>query len=113
MRVSELALSARHCPVGLPKTRGTRNERDSPEIVDDEDRSSFKVHRMVSTDEAILELERNPIFSHCWLCAAGVSELPEPETFFACQTGGRELLLTRDGTGKINAYFDARSYRGR
>jgi p-cumate 2,3-dioxygenase subunit alpha len=76
-------------------------------IIDDEDRSSFKVHRSAFTDEAILELEREAIFDHCWLYAAHVSELPEPGTFVTRQTGGRELLLTRDRTGKINAFFNA------
>ena len=81
-------------------------------IVDDEKRSSFRVHRSVFTDETILELEREVIFSHCWLYAAHASELPEPGTFVTRQVGGRELLLTRDRTGKINAFFNACSHRG-
>jgi p-cumate 2,3-dioxygenase subunit alpha len=96
----------------LPESKAALRAAIARSIIDDEDRSSFRVHRSVFTDEAVLELERDAIFSHCWLYAAHASELPKPGTFVTRQTGGRELLLTRDRTGKINAFFNACSHRG-
>ncbi len=56
----------------LPESKAALRAAIARSIIDDEDRSSFRVHRSVFTDEAILELERDAIFSHCWLYAAHV-----------------------------------------
>jgi p-cumate 2,3-dioxygenase alpha subunit len=94
------------------KLHGDLRKSISKLILDEEDRSSFRVHRSVFREQAILDLEREAIFGHCWLYAAHVSELPTANTFISRRVGTHELLLTRDQTGHIRSFFNVCSHRG-
>jgi p-cumate 2,3-dioxygenase alpha subunit len=81
-------------------------------VVDDRKAANFRVHRRVFVDDEILALERERIFSKCWLYIGHVSEVPSPSSFVTRQVGGRSLLLTRDRDGKLNAIYNTCSHRG-
>jgi p-cumate 2,3-dioxygenase alpha subunit len=81
-------------------------------IVDDTAQGRFKVHRSVFRDERILALERDRIFSRCWLYLAHSSELPTSPSFVRRSVGGRDLVLTRSRAGELTAFFNSCSHRG-
>ncbi|MDP4104246.1 MAG: aromatic ring-hydroxylating dioxygenase subunit alpha, partial [Bacillota bacterium] len=64
-------------------------------IKEDLQKCIFKVNRKAFTDSAILELEREAIFSKCWLFIGHESELPNNGDFHRRKVGGRNLLFTR------------------
>src|SRR5260370_26460513 len=72
-------------------------------IIDDRQAARFKVNRHVFAEEDILALERERIFSRCWLYLAHVSEVPTAGSFVAPRVGGPPLILTRDRDGALNA----------
>jgi p-cumate 2,3-dioxygenase subunit alpha len=81
-------------------------------IVDDRQQAQFKVNRNVFVEEDILALERDRIFSHCWLYLGHVSEVRQPGSFVARRVGGRPLLFTRDRDGMLNALYNTCPHRG-
>jgi p-cumate 2,3-dioxygenase subunit alpha len=81
-------------------------------IIDDRQAARFKVNRHVFAEEDILALERERIFSRCWLYLAHVSEVPTAGSFVARRVGGRPLILTRDRDGALNALYNTCPHRG-
>jgi p-cumate 2,3-dioxygenase alpha subunit len=104
MKIADMRAAA---PVALQ-----RPARIDELIVDDAARGRFKVHRSVFRDDAILALERERIFDRCWLYIAHASELRVASSFVRRSVGGRDILLTRDKTGALNAFFNSCSHRG-
>ncbi|HEX9555884.1 MAG TPA: aromatic ring-hydroxylating dioxygenase subunit alpha [Reyranella sp.] len=81
-------------------------------IIDDRQAARFKVNRDVFAEDDILALERERIFSRCWLYLGHVSEVPAPGSFVARRVGGRPLILTRDREGTLNALYNTCPHRG-
>jgi p-cumate 2,3-dioxygenase subunit alpha len=81
-------------------------------IIDDRQAARFKVNRHVFAEEDILALERERIFSRCWLYLGHVSEVPAAGSFVARRVGGRPLILTRDRDGALNALYNTCPHRG-
>src|SRR5260370_21819243 len=81
-------------------------------IIDDRQAARFKVNRHVFAEEDILALERERIFSRCWLYLGHVSEVPAEGSFVARRVGGRPLILTRDRAGALNALYNTCPHRG-
>ncbi len=79
-----------------------------------EDRAagSFKVNRRVFVDAAVLELEKQAIFDHCWLYLGHASEVRQPASFVTRRVAGRPLLFNRDRNGKLRAFYNTCSHRG-
>src|SRR5258708_23086602 len=75
-------------------------------IIDDRQAARFKVNRHVFAEEDILALERERIFSRCWLYLGHVSEVPAAGSFVAPRGGGRPLILTRDPDRAPNALYN-------
>ena len=73
---------------------------------------SFKVNRNAFIDKNILELEREAIFSKCWLFIGHESELENKGDFHRRKVGGRNLLLTRSQDGEIRAFYNSCPHRG-
>jgi len=89
-----------------------RRPSSSQLIVDDRQAASFRVKRDVFVDGEILALERERIFSTCWLYLGHVSEVPTSGSFVTRRVGGRPLLFTRDRHGKLNALYNTCPHRG-
>ena len=64
-------------------------------IREDQEKLSFKVNRQAFVDPAILEAERDDIFSKCWLYIGHESEVKNKGDFHRKKVGGRNLLFTR------------------
>jgi p-cumate 2,3-dioxygenase alpha subunit len=80
----------------------------------DEDRTAgrFRVNRTAFLSEDILQLEKERIFSKCWLYLGHESEVRKPRSFVTRNVGGKPILLTRDRAGKLNAFYNACTHRG-
>lgn len=83
-----------------------------PLVIDDPERSIFKVHRSSMTSSEILDAEREKIFSRCWIYLGHESEVKEPGAFTTRKVGGRSLIFARDSTGGLRAYLNSCPHRG-
>lgn len=72
----------------------------------------FLVDRTAFTDPAVLELERQSVFAHCWLYVGHESEVPEPGDFVTRSVGMRPIILIRDLAGELRVLFNACTHEG-
>lgn len=70
-----------------------------------------RVHRSLYTDPAIFAEEMVRIFGGTWVYLGHESELSKPNDFATRNLGLRPVILTRDGTGKINALMNRCAHR--
>ena len=80
-------------------------------VRDDRVTGRFLVNRNAFVDEDILALERERIFSKCWLYIAQATEV-KPGSFITREVGGRPLILSRDRDGKMHCFYNTCSHRG-
>jgi len=71
-----------------------------------------RVHRSLYTDPAIFAEEMIKIFGGTWVYLGHESEISKPNDFVARNLGLRPIILTRDGSGKINALMNRCAHRG-
>ena len=64
------------------------------------------------TDPEVLRLERERIFRSAWHYVGHAGRLPEPPSYFACETGGIPALVVRDGEGELRAFLNVCRHRG-
>ena len=81
-------------------------------IIDDRSGGIFRVHRSSMTSEDILALERERIFSRCWLYVGHASELAEPGDYRRRAVGGRPLVFVRGKDGDIRVLYNTCPHRG-
>jgi len=81
-------------------------------IVEDRAAGSFKVNRRVFVDDAVLGMEKQAIFDHCWLYLGHTSEVRQPASFVTRKVAGRPLLFNRDRNGTVRAFYNTCSHRG-
>ncbi len=93
-------------------TQECSSERIAELIIDDRHDARFKVNRRAFVDDEILALERERVFTKCWLYLGHVSEVRNAGSFVARRVGGRPLLFTRDRDGELNALYNTCSHRG-
>jgi phenylpropionate dioxygenase-like ring-hydroxylating dioxygenase large terminal subunit len=70
-----------------------------------------RVHRSLYTDPAIFAQEMIKIFGGTWVYLGHETELSKPNDFVLRNLGLRPIILTRDGSGKINALFNRCAHR--
>ena len=70
-----------------------------------------RVHRSLYTDPAIFAEEMIKVFGGTWVYLGHESEISKPNDFVSRNLGLRPIILTRDGSGKINALFNRCSHR--
>ena len=83
-----------------------------PFIVDDRDRSVFRVRRATMTDAGILEQERAEIFDKSWLYVGHESELAQAHAWKARDVGGRPIIFVRGQDLDIRVFYNVCSHRG-
>ncbi|PAL24241.1 Rieske 2Fe-2S domain-containing protein [Sphingopyxis sp. GW247-27LB] len=83
-----------------------------PWIIDDRQRGIFRVARRAFVEDEILLMERDRLFSRCWLYIGHESELPKPNDFLTRNVGGRELIFNRDRKGVFQAFLNTCPHRG-
>ena len=81
-------------------------------VREDQEKLSFKVNRQAFVNPEILELEREAIFSKCWLYIGHESELKNKGDFHRRKVGGRNLLFTRSQDDVIRAFYNTCPHRG-
>ena len=63
-------------------------------------------------DPDVLRLERERIFRSAWHYVCHAGRLPEPSSYFACETGGVPTMLVRDKHGELRAFLNVCRHRG-
>jgi choline monooxygenase len=64
------------------------------------------------SDPAVLLLERERIFRSAWHYVCHFGRLPEPSSYFACDTGGMPTIVARDQDGELHAFLNVCRHRG-
>lgn len=86
---------------------------DVKKLVDvDEDKRKFRVAREAFVRDDVMEEEYEKIFGKCWLYVGHESEFRKPGDFVSRTIARRNLLVTRDKSGTINAFFNTCPHRG-
>lgn len=62
--------------------------------------------------DAMLELEKEKLFSSFWQLACHANELSEPGDMYPLEVAGNPLLLVCDRDQKVNAFFNVCKHRG-
>lgn len=81
-------------------------------VVEDREEGTFRVSRDAFTSWEVFELERERIFSRCWLYVGHDSEIPNNSDFVTRKVGGREIIFNRDRKGQINVFLNTCPHRG-
>ncbi|MDO9505476.1 aromatic ring-hydroxylating dioxygenase subunit alpha [Hydrogenophaga sp.] len=81
-------------------------------IVDDHEQGVFRVRRTAFTSQEVFEREREAIFDRTWLYVGHESEVPGPNSYVTRTPGGRPIIVSRDGDGKLHAFLNACTHRG-
>ena len=64
------------------------------------------------TSSAVFEQERGRIFSRSWIAAGRDEQIPKPGDYFVLELAGESLIITRDASGKLHAFFNVCRHRG-
>ena len=72
----------------------------------------FRVHRDAYKSPEIFELEKQKIFSKCWLYLGHESEVAKKNDYVSRRVGGRELVFLRDRDGELRAFYNSCTHRG-
>jgi choline monooxygenase len=62
-------------------------------------------------DPQVYELEQERIFARTWQAVARLDELTKPGDYLSTEAAGEPLVLTRDQTGAIRAYYNVCPHR--
>ncbi len=72
----------------------------------------FRVARRAFTETDILAIERERVFSRCWLYVGHDSEIAAPGDFLTRRVGGREVIFTRGRDDVVRCFFNTCPHRG-
>jgi glycine betaine catabolism A len=64
------------------------------------------------TSEAVLAEEHERIFARQWLCVGRADRLTRPGDYRLCELAGESLILLRDRSGVLRAFFNVCRHRG-
>jgi Rieske 2Fe-2S family protein len=56
------------------------------------------------------EIER--FYFHRWICAGRTSQIPNPGDYFLRDVAGESIIVTRDASGAVRAFFNVCRHRG-
>ncbi len=62
--------------------------------------------------EAIFSEEIERIFYSRWLCVGRVEQIPNPGDYFTQQVGEENLIIVRDFSGQVQAFYNVCRHRG-
>ena len=78
---------------------GGRTVMQAPFVIDDRERSLFKVNRSALTDAEVFRQEQEHILSQVWLYVPHESEVAKANDFRSRNVAGRPVVLTRGQDG--------------
>jgi Rieske 2Fe-2S family protein len=64
------------------------------------------------TDESVFTLEQQQIFEQMWFCAVRSGDLDEPGSFRTVRVGRENVLVSRNRTGTVRAFYNVCRHRG-
>jgi Rieske 2Fe-2S family protein len=64
------------------------------------------------TDAELFRKEVERFFFERWFCAGRAEPLSKPGDYFLCEIGGESVIVTRDNSGSIRAFFNVCRHRG-
>ena len=76
------------------------------------EKAIFRIHRNAYKSAEVFAMEKEKIFSKCWLYLGHESEVTKNSDYITRRVGGRDLIFVRDRTGKVNAFYNSCTHRG-
>ncbi|MBV8148913.1 MAG: aromatic ring-hydroxylating dioxygenase subunit alpha [Candidatus Eremiobacteraeota bacterium] len=64
------------------------------------------------TSPEIFAREREKVFSRSWLCVGREEQIQRAGDFFVAEPAGESLIITRDASGGVHAFFNVCRHRG-
>lgn len=72
----------------------------------------YRIAREMFTEPQLFDLEMELIFEKNWIYACHESEIANPHDFLTMRAGRQPLIISRDGSGQLNAMINACQHRG-
>ncbi len=73
---------------------------------------SHTLERDCYTSESVLAEERERVHARGWNCVGRLSQLPEPGDFLVREVAGDSVIVVRDRTSRVHAFFNTCRHRG-
>ena len=64
------------------------------------------------TDESIFRQELERFFCKKWICAGRSEQLASAGSYFLCEVAGESIIVTRDSSGELRAFYNVCRHRG-
>jgi len=64
------------------------------------------------TDPHLFDEELERFFCQTWVCAGRINQVPLPGDYFVREVAGESVIITRDGSGSLRAFFNVCRHRG-
>src|SRR5262249_47828094 len=64
------------------------------------------------TDPKVFRQEIESFYAQMWVCAGRADTIPKPGDYFVREIAGENIIILRDFTGAIRAFFDVCRHRG-
>jgi Rieske 2Fe-2S family protein len=64
------------------------------------------------TDANLFAHEMQTIFAQMWLCGGRAEQIVSPGDYFLCEVAGESIIVTRETSGFIRAYYNVCRHRG-
>ncbi len=64
------------------------------------------------TSPVVFEQEQERVFSRSWVAAGREEQLPNPGDYFLLDLAGESLIITRDASGRLHAFYNVCRHRG-
>src|SRR5580704_8191371 len=64
------------------------------------------------TDPEIFRREIERFYFGRWICAGRASTIPKAGDYFLCELAGESVIVTRDASGQIRAFYNVCRHRG-
>ena len=65
------------------------------------------------TDPNLFERELETIFCQMWkFCSGRTEQIPNPGDYCLCEVAGESLIVTRENSGEIHAFYNVCRHRG-
>jgi phenylpropionate dioxygenase-like ring-hydroxylating dioxygenase large terminal subunit len=64
------------------------------------------------TDPELFQRERERFFFHRWICAGREERIARPGDYFLCDVAGESVIVTRDTSGQVRAFYNVCRHRG-
>ncbi|QXW47524.1 anthranilate 1,2-dioxygenase large subunit [Pseudomonas amygdali] len=72
----------------------------------------YRIAREMFTEPELFDLEMELIFEKNWIYACHESEIANNHDFMTMRAGRQPMIITRDGSGQLNALINACQHRG-